>query len=117
MCNQPEVIRGPRSVRASVGETVHFSCSMKSLSITGASIIVWLKDDFQVTDPSHYTIITTADPTSKDHITTTLTISSVTNEDDGKYTCYCYYNRSMVTSSQYVTSNQLSAKLHVKSGE
>jgi len=107
---------GPKNVRASTGAEVSFTCHLEAPTKPGVSVIVWLKNDFQVTESSHFTISTTTEPTSKFQITTTLTISSVTTEDDGKYTCYCYYNRSMVTSSQYVTSNQKSASLHVKDG-
>ncbi|XP_065885439.1 hemicentin-1-like isoform X2 [Dysidea avara] len=113
---QPNVIKGPKNVRTSAGETVNLTCTIETPTKPSVSIIVWLKDDFEVTQTPHYTITTTADPTTKYLLTTTLTISSVTSEDNGKYTCYCYYNRSMVTSSHYVTSNQKSASLHVKNG-
>lgn len=117
MFNRPKVIKGPKNVRTSTGETVNFTCNIEAPKNHGVSIIVWLKNDFEVTQSSKNTITTIVDPTTRNLLTTTLTISSVTDEDNGKYTCYCYYNRSMVTSAQYVTSNQKSANLHVKNGK
>jgi len=113
---RPKVTKAPKNVKASTGETVNFTCAIRTPTKAGITIIVWLKNDFEVTQSSHTTITTITDSTTKNLLTTILTISSVTSEDNGKYTCYCYYNRSMVTSAKYVTSNQKSASLHVKNG-
>ena len=96
---------------------MNLTCAIKAPTKDRVSIVVWLKNDFEVTQSSHSTITTVADPTTKNLLLTTLTIFSVTSEDNGKYSCYCYYNRSMVSSAQYVTSTQKSANLHVKNGK
>jgi len=110
----PEVINGPTDVSTKATQNVQFKCEFKAPTLAGVSIVVWLKDDFSVIQSSsHYSI--SVNPSvavgavgeNTDRFISTLSIFSVTSEDTGKYSCYCYYNTTMVTSTknQYVTSN------------
>ena len=48
-----------------------------------------------------------------DEILSNLTLTSVTQKDEGIYTCSCLYNRSIVTTERNVTCNPLSVLIHV----
>ena len=122
----PEVIEGPADVSAKATQNVQFKCEFEAPTATGVSIVVWLKDDFAVIQSSsHYNISMNPSVTddgvgeNTDHFISTLSILGVTNKDAGKYSCYCYYNTTMVTStkSQYVISNVKSANLQIKSDD
>ena len=117
---------GPEDVTAKASQNVQFTCEFKAPTRAGVSIVVWLKDDFAVIhSSSHYKISVNSSMTvgpvgeNIDHFISTLSILSVNDEDEGKYTCYCYYNTTMVTSTkhQYVRSNLESASLHIESND
>ena len=121
----PKVTTGPKDVTAKPSQSVQFTCEFKAPTLTGVSIVVWLKDDFYEIKPSsHYNIsvhypvmINAIGDQDDDHFVSTLTILSITDDDEGKYTCYCYYNTTLVTSTkhQYITSNLESANLKMAS--
>ena len=79
-------------------------------------MVVWLKDNLPVKNTQHYNIITTTNPGEDDLIVSNLNINTITSEDEGTYTCYCYYNRTMVTSNKYVVSNEVFTTLHFGKG-
>ena len=113
----PEVTNGPEDVTAKTSQNVQFTCKFKAPTLTGVSIVVWLKDDFAVIHlSSHYKISRIAVGENRDQFISTLNILSVTDKDEGKYTCYCYYNTSMVlsTKNKYVRSSLASANLQIK---
>ena len=113
----PEVTTGPEDVTPKTSQNVRFTCEFKAPTQAGVSIVVWLKDDFAVIhSSSHYKISVNTIGENTDHFISTLSILSVTDEDEGKYTCYCYYNTTMVISTkhQYVRSGLASANLHIK---
>lgn len=118
----PEVTSGPEDVEAKTSQDVKFTCEFKAPTQADVSIVVWLKDDFAVIrSSSHYNISTTVDPVGEnsDHFISMLRIFSITDKDEGKYTCYCYYNTTIVlsTKSHYVRSSLASANLQIKSEE
>ena len=45
-----------------------------------------------------------------------ININIITSKDEGTYSCYCYYNRTMVITSKYVISNEMSATIHLGKG-
>ena len=119
----PKVTVGPKDVTAKLSQSVQFACEFKAPTRTDVSIVVWLKDDFyEVKSSSHYNItvhlsvtVSAMGAQDNDHFVSTLNILNISDEDEGKYTCYCYYNTSLVTSTkhQYITSNLKSAKLSI----
>ena len=114
----PEVTDGPEDVTAKTSQDVQFTCEFKAPTQAGVSIVVWLKDDFAVIhSSSHYNISIVVGKKSDHFMTSTLSILSITDKDEGKYTCYCYYNTTIVLSTkhQYVRSSLVSANLHVNS--
>ena len=119
----PKVTIGPEDVTAKLSQSVYFACEFKAPTRADVSIVVWLKDDFyEIKSSSHYNItvhpsmaISAMGAQDNDHFVSTLNILNISDEDEGKYTCYCYYNTSLVTSTkhQYITSNLKSAKLSI----
>jgi len=66
------------------------------------TVVVWLKNNnLPVKNTQHYNIITTTNPGVDDLIVPNLKINTITSEDEGNY-----YNRTMVTTSKYVVSNE-----------
>ena len=120
MYGLPEVTSGPVDVTTRLSHDVQFTCKFRGPTQDGVSLVVWLKDDFyEIKSSPHYNISLTVSPVENDtnHFVSTLDILSVSDDDEGKYTCYCYYNTTLVTSTkhQYVTSNLKSANLHIES--
>ena len=113
MLDIPRVVAGPKNhIKAKLNDTIPLQCQFRAA--VEVTIVVWLKDNLPVKNTQHYNIITTTNPGVKDLIVSNLNIHTITSEDEGTYVCYCYYNRTMVTSSKYVVSNEMSATLHVE---
>ena len=51
----------------------------------------------------------------ENEILSNLMIVNVTQEDNGNYSCRCYYNRSTVTTKETIISNTDTVTVHVKS--
>lgn len=64
----------------------------------GVTIVVWLKDGSMIQNQDHYDIKSGPVYGKDNEIKSTLTVNNFTDEDQGTYTCYCYYNSSMVVS-------------------
>jgi len=92
-------------VMASFNETVTFKCRIHAPTVNGVTIVVWLKSNLPIDDMEHYKITRITLPGVDDLIISQLTIKAVTYEDIDIYACYCYYNSTMVTSSESVVSN------------
>ena len=71
------------------------------------TVVEWLKDDSIVTLKHNETA-------QGNEIVSNLTIVNITHKDEAKYTCGCYYNRSIVTTKNNVTCNTVSTLVHVK---
>ena len=92
--NTPKVIAGPnKHIKTKLNDSISLQCQFRApFEVT---IVVWLKDNLPVKNTQHY---------------------NITSEDEGIYTCYCYYNRTVVTTSKYVVSNEMSTTLHLRKG-
>ena len=109
----PKAIAGPnKHIKTKLNDSISLQCQFRApIEVT---IVVWLKDNLSVKNTQHYNIITTTNPGVDDFIVSNLNINTITSEDEGTYTCYCYYNRTMVTTSKYVVSNEISTTVHLK---
>ena len=115
MLDIPRVISGlQKHIKVKFNDTVSLQCQFRAA--VEVTIVVWLKDNLPVKNTQHYNIITATNPGVEDLIVSNLNINSITSEDEGTYVCYCYYNRSMVTSSKPVVSNEMSTTVHVSTG-
>ena len=75
----------------------------------GATIVVWLKDHSVI---SGYDNETKPIPGKDNEVLSILKINKFSHEDQGRYTCYCYYNESLVKSNKQITSDQAVAFVH-----
>ena len=75
----------------------------------GATIVVWLKDHSVI---SGYDNETSPVPGKDNEVLSILNINKFSHEDQGRYTCYCYYNESLVKSDKQITSDQAVAFVH-----
>ena len=66
----------------------------------------WLKNGHKVTLKHIETL-------QGDEIVSNLTIANVTQQDNGNYSCRCYYNRSIVTTTGNISSNTDTVQVHV----
>jgi len=78
--------------------------------------MVWLKDNILIDDSEHYSIKNSAPP-GIGVVTSTLKIDSVSDDDEGIFSCYCRLNETMVTSDKPVLSGVSNIYLHIGEGE
>ena len=111
----PKVIAGPKKhIKTKLNDSISLQCQFRAPIVV--TIVVWLKDNLPVKNTQHYNIITTTNPGVDDLIVSDLNINTITSKDEGTYSCYCYYNRTMVITSKYVISNEMSATIHLGKG-
>ena len=91
-----------------INDTASLHCTFNAATMEGATIVVWLKGRSEITG---YDNDTRPAPGEDNVVVSTIYIKSFSRDDQGDYTCYCYYNKSIVTSDKTVTSDR--ATLHV----
>ena len=77
----------------------------------GATVVVWLKDKSNI---SSYENDTGPVQGKNNELMSILYIRNFTHKDQGEYTCYCYYNKSLVTSHEVVTSDEATILVYGK---
>ena len=106
----PTIINSSGSeVCATINESMSVYCLFNASTMVGATIVVWLKDQSKL---SGYDNETRPVEGVDNVIISILNTKNFTHEDQGEYTCYCYYNQSMVTSGKAVTSDQATANIY-----
>ena len=110
------VLNTPKILSSSAGDictTINSSeslhCLFNAATMEDATIVVWLKDHSVI---SGYDNETRAVPGKDNEVMSILNIKKFSHEDQGRYTCYCYYNESLVKSDKQVTSDQAVAFVH-----
>lgn len=83
----------------------------------GITTVVWSKSNLTIKNQDHYEIKSGPVHGKDNEIKSTLTIYNFTSDDQGTYTCYCYYNSTLITSRSKhdipVTSGSKSTTLRV----
>ena len=111
MLNTPKIIDNSNNkICKTVNDSVSLYCLFNTDTMKGATIVVWLKDHSELTD---YNNDTRRVQGEDDKLISVLKIRRVSDDDQGIYNCYCYYNRSIVTSDKTVRSNQAAMYLNV----
>ena len=82
----------------------------------GVTIVIWKKEKIPLNSSDNYTIKNYVSPESST-VSSTLTIDSVTNKDEGTYSCYAFLNKSLVTSRQSVLTDTSYFHLHIEKEE
>ena len=114
----PTVTRtSDRNIKARVNDSKTLQCQFNAPTVKNVTIVVWTKDDTILNSSDHYKITTFTKPAIEDLIISELVISTITPEDQGIYTCYCYYNAKLVTSSKPIISKQQIFRVYFKRGK
>ena len=101
--NTPKIISSDSEVCAVENDNVSLHCLFNAATMDGVTIVLWLKDNLNI---SGYDIEIRVVEGKNNEIISTLHIRNFTHKDQGEYTCYCYYNQSLVTSHKVVTSDE-----------
>lgn len=96
-------------VCATLNTSVSLHCLFNAATMKGTTIVVWLKDHSEI---SGYENETRPVQGKDNELISILHIINFSHEDQGKYTCYCYYNRGTVTSDQTIISDQVTTYVH-----
>ena len=86
----PKLITSPISVTAKENETAHFRCDFTASTLKYLTITEWYKNSVKLNNTSKFQITEKLHKTNE--ISLTLTISSISRDDEGGYRCHCYYN-------------------------
>ena len=110
MLNPPAVIKSSdnKHSTAKINQTVTFWCVFSASTMKGVTEVVWIKDSEAISNSSHYLIVTHLNEDQPEStIKSYLTVSNITAEDTGVYSCYSYYNCEIVVCSQPVSSQHV----------
>jgi len=112
----PKVINSSSNyVLAKINQKATLQCQFRApIEVT---VVVWLKDNLPVKNTQHYNIITATNPGVDDLIVSNLNINSITSKDEGIYSCYCYYNTTMVITSKRIISDRALFNVSVDKGK
>ena len=117
----PKVLEPPHNLNATVGSKAVFTCDFESATDTKVAQIHWLFNDTEhdLKGCSRFKDIiscTVTQSTSKNYISSTLTIYPVQANNAGQYTCYCSYDTSLlnVDGVQVIESERKAATLSVQ---
>ena len=94
----------PSTSTIAVGSNISLLCWIKAL--LKGTVVEWLKNGHKVT-LEHIEIQHGNDTLSN------LTIVNVAQEDNANYSCRCYYNMSIVTTAENISSNTKTVQVHV----
>ncbi|XP_065920649.1 uncharacterized protein [Dysidea avara] len=112
---QPKLIAAPTNVTIKKNNVAHFKCQCNSSTLQYFTLFKWLRDSNTIAnDNNKYQI--SGGPVSHqvNMVYSELSILNVTEDDEGSYSCYCYYNQTMLSRihiSKQFKSNTRSAVL------
>ena len=86
----------PNTSTIAVGSNISLLCRIKAL--LKGTVVEWLKNGHKVT-------LKHTETQQGNEIVSNLMIVNVTQEEDGNYGCRCYYNRSVFTTAENISSN------------
>ena len=101
----PRIISGP--IKLQHQRKIMLQCKFNASTLPEVTVVVWERNNIHLSNSSLYNVIQSSH--GEDQVESTLTINS--SDYYGTYTCYCYYNNSLVTSSKSIMSDQNSLTL------
>ena len=108
----PKVISSSdNEIFTAINKSVSLYCLFNAATLDGATIVVWLKDRSKLSGYEN----DTRPVEGEDNQLISILQISVSREALGTYTCYCYYNRTMVTSDKPVRSDEAKITIHINS--
>ena len=98
MFAQPSLITPPANLTTKVHTNAEFQCEFRASTYTmePLTIIKWFKDKHVITNTTKYQVIQQPDPQEANTIFSILNILNVSRKDEGNYSCYCYYNETIL---------------------
>ena len=115
MFDVPTVVKtSDHNIKAHINDSKTLQCQFNAPTMNDVTIVVWTKNDMAINSSDHYRIKTFTKPGIENLIVSDLTINNITAADQGKFSCYCYYNRALVTSSKSVVSEEQSFTIYFK---
>ena len=105
----PRILSGPVQLQhqSKIMLQCQFNASTLKVHMYKVTVVAWKRNNIQLSNSSLYDIIQGS--SSEDVVVSTLMINST--DYYGTYTCYCYYNNTLITSSKPIISNQNSLTL------
>ena len=91
-----------------VGESVSILCQFKA-PVMG-TVVQWLKNGSPISTINHYKT------EQGDEFASNLTITDFIQDGQANFSCYCFYNRSIVISQRPIVSNTMFALVHAIEG-
>ena len=98
MLVRPSLIIPPANLTEKQHANAQFQCQFKASTIRYLTTIKWFKgeDVTAITNTSKYQVIQGSQPDEKDVIFSELNVVDVSVSDEGNYSCYCYYNETVL---------------------
>ena len=99
MLVRPSLIKPPANVTAKQHANAQFQCQFKASTVKYLTTIKWFKgeDITAITNTSKHQVIQGSQPDENDVIFSELNVVNVSTSDEGNYSCYCYYNRTILS--------------------
>lgn len=96
---RPTLIFTPRNITVEENGVAHFECNFITSMQEHLVIIEWLKDGLDISSTSSkHLVVEGRDPQDKTLIFSMLKITGVSKDDEGIYSCSCYYNTTTLDS-------------------
>jgi len=114
---RPTIEKGPDSKTVNKHDPVQFICEIVASSLEHFTRAVWWKDGSPTRLPANSNITLQASASNDSLFIYSLVIPEVSKSDKGVYSCYAYYNQTILNSmgiDHAIESNHLSADLKVK---
>ena len=94
MLPRPSIIKRPQDALVKRNGSVQLECHFKAATMEGFTYFIWLKDDKAINvNSSKYHFRSGTGPGTQHRMVTKLRIFEFSDEDEGKCSCYCKYNK------------------------
>ena len=94
---RPTLSMAPTNITVKQNQIAHFRCDFAASTQEYLTIIEWVKDDFIIANTSSkYLVTIETEALQTNVIISELRILNVMKSDEGIYTCYCHYNKTIL---------------------
>ena len=111
-------MKGPDSKTLQKHDRVKFTCEFVASSLDYLTQAAWLRNNDPNDIPTKAIYLNQTMPGNNTHFVYSLILPDITRSDEGSYSCYSYYNKTILEKSMKiyhaVESDHMSADLRVK---